>query len=69
MQEINEVIDRDNSTMMCSRCGGLMVERTVFDLPSLEEADVLCCLNCGNMEDSLILRNRRKRKKVVQCLK
>ena len=47
--------------MSCSRCQGLMVTETLFNPRegSIHTwAPVTRCLNCGNLEDSLIRRAR-----------
>lgn len=50
--------------MACRRCGGLMVAEGI--LPSLEESSSsesqrTRCLNCGDVEDSVICLNRTGR--------
>lgn len=46
--------------MLCQRCRGLLVRETFDGLSP--EADRMClatrCLNCGSLEDSVILTNR-----------
>ena len=46
--------------MLCKRCRGLLVRETFGGLSP--EADMLClatrCLNCGSLEDSVIVANR-----------
>jgi RNase P subunit RPR2 len=47
--------------MLCQRCRGLLVRETFGELR--EETDRKCpatrCINCGYIEDSVILANRR----------
>jgi hypothetical protein len=48
----------------CSRCGGLMVTEQCFDLLSDNgHLDFLArrCVQCGDLVDPIILRNRRLR--------
>ena len=48
----------------CSRCGGLMVTEQCFDLrDDTGHIDFLArrCVQCGDLVDPLILRNRRHR--------
>jgi len=48
----------------CSRCGGLMVPEQCFDLRSDSgHLDFLAkrCVQCGDLVDPVILRNRRLR--------
>ena len=52
------------STARCWRCGGLMVTEQCFDLLSDSgHLDFLAqrCVQCGELVDPLILRNRRLR--------
>jgi hypothetical protein len=52
------------STAQCSRCGGLMVTEQCFDLLSDNgHLDFLAkrCVQCGELIDPVILRNRRLR--------
>ena len=52
------------STEWCSRCGGLMVTEQCFDLLSDNgHLDFLAqrCVQCGELVDPIILRNRRLR--------
>jgi len=59
---IMSLAQEENCTMTCGRCGGLMVVETIcaeakeswggVDLP------VIRCLNCGNIEDSVIRWHR-----------
>ena len=46
--------------MLCQRCRGLLVRETFDGLN--HEADMMClatrCLNCGSIEDSVVLANR-----------
>ncbi len=46
--------------MICQRCRGLLVRETFGDLR--EEAGDMCpatrCINCGYIEDSVVLANR-----------
>jgi RNase P subunit RPR2 len=47
--------------MKCSRCAGLMVEDYSMELDLLEDDhEVLAwrCLNCGNIIEPVMLRNR-----------
>jgi len=47
--------------MMCRRCGGLMVTEPIGDATQLrpfENHQESRCLNCGNIEDSVIQVNR-----------
>lgn len=47
--------------MRCGRCSGLMVVESVSDAKGSlisGEAQSTRCLNCGNMEDSVIFTNR-----------
>lgn len=52
------------STARCSRCGGLMVAEWCFDL--LDDTGHLNflawrCIQCGDLVDPVILKNRRLR--------
>jgi len=52
------------STAQCVRCGGLMVTEQCFDLLSDNgHLDFLAqrCVQCGELVDPVILRNRRLR--------
>lgn len=45
--------------MNCVRCHGLMVRDYAFDLLDSDiQSQVWRCLCCGNLADSVILRNR-----------
>jgi len=47
--------------MSCERCGGLMVVDIVCDLmeeKSRRRCETTRCLNCGNVEDTIICTNR-----------
>ena len=48
----------------CSRCGGLMVITDCFDVLS-DTAEIECmalrCIQCGDLVDPVILRNRNHR--------
>jgi hypothetical protein len=47
--------------MLCQRCGGLMVMANVRYLMEEEfrkEVETTRCINCGNLEDSVIRSNR-----------
>jgi hypothetical protein len=47
--------------MLCQRCGGLMVVANVRYLVEEEfrkEVETTRCINCGNLEDSVIRSNR-----------
>lgn len=47
--------------MTCRRCGGLMVVEPICDATGMSisvEAQETRCLNCGNVEDSVIYTNR-----------
>ena len=47
--------------LICSRCGGLMVTEFSIDLPngtSELENNARRCIQCGDIIDSVILRNR-----------
>ena len=46
--------------MRCPRCGGLLVVDAFSDLHSTAGSfDGARCLNCGYIEDSLMIANRR----------
>jgi len=51
------------NTMSCERCGGFMVFDTFCD-PQEKESPLgfgmTRCLNCGNLEDTIILTNRAR---------
>jgi ferredoxin-like protein FixX len=54
-------------TARCSRCGGLMVPEQCFDLRSDNgQLDFTAkrCVQCGDLVDPVILRNRRLRSPV-----
>ncbi len=47
--------------MTCGRCGGFMVVESMFDAIGLTisgELQEVRCLNCGNLEDTVIVANR-----------
>jgi hypothetical protein len=44
--------------MLCQRCGGLMVMANVPYLMEEEFRETTRCINCGNLEDSVIRSNR-----------
>lgn len=47
--------------MMCSRCGGLMVEDYSFEIDLLEaDTPILAwrCVNCGDIIEPVMLQNR-----------
>ena len=49
--------------MSCIRCGGLLVRDDFADLLEVGgpmEFDGMRCLNCGFIEDAVILANRRQ---------
>lgn len=48
----------------CARCGGLMVQEISFDLfnsTSESESTARRCVQCGDIIDAVILRNRHQR--------
>jgi len=45
--------------MACARCGGLIVKESVYDREgSTQLVEMTRCLQCGNIEDPVSLRNR-----------
>ena len=45
--------------MHCARCNGFVVpEQTSDPHGATERFEAVCCLNCGNIEDAIILANR-----------
>ncbi len=50
--------------MKCTRCGGFMMVESLYDVKH-EDTRVgkfgARCINCGNVEDSVICRNRVER--------
>ena len=58
---------KDLSNQVCARCGGLLVRHICIDLwNSGSELDipVLRCVQCGDVVDSVILRNRGLRQQL-----
>lgn len=54
----------EDETMRCTRCQGMMVreiENRWFGVGHIEEGggELRRCVNCGNVEDQMILCNRR----------
>jgi len=59
--ETAEVTKRDLTQQSCKRCSGYMVHEMCIDLENDSgycTCWVLRCLQCGNMVDEAILRNR-----------
>jgi hypothetical protein len=47
--------------MACTRCGGLIVKESVYDLEGSSQLILMDrCLQCGNIEDPVSARNRAK---------
>lgn len=47
--------------MSCVRCGGFVIRERLFDknhMDAAENGDAERCLNCGAIEDAVILANR-----------
>ena len=45
--------------MTCSRCHGFMVQERLYDLQDTSiHTDAWRCTNCGDLADSIILKNR-----------
>lgn len=47
--------------MSCARCGGFVIRERLFDKNQrdpAEDGDAARCLNCGAIEDAVILANR-----------
>lgn len=45
--------------MACTRCGGLIVKESVYDLEGSSQLVLMDrCLQCGNVEDPVSARNR-----------
>jgi hypothetical protein len=51
------------ASMMCHRCRGLLIEEHCYDLLDHEiSLRAWRCISCGNIVDSVILKNRREQK-------
>lgn len=47
--------------MACARCGGLLVKESVYDREgSSQLIEMNRCLQCGNVEDPVSVRNREQ---------
>jgi hypothetical protein len=47
--------------MACTRCGGLIVKESVYDVEGSSQLVLMDrCLQCGNIEDPVSARNRAK---------
>ncbi|MDR4493103.1 MAG: hypothetical protein R3B74_01530 [Nitrospirales bacterium] len=47
--------------MSCARCGGLLVKESVYDREgSSQLVHMNRCLQCGNIEDPVSVRNREQ---------
>jgi RNase P subunit RPR2 len=56
--------DQEIEAMTCGRCGGFMIIEVTSAYPegsARSESQRTRCLNCGNVEDSVICRNRTNR--------
>jgi hypothetical protein len=56
--------------MSCERCGGLMVIEICCDLmvdKSRKGIDTTRCVNCGNLEDTIIRTNRASSHSLRHC--
>ena len=50
------------ATVLCARCGGLLVRERVFEangMSSTEQVECDRCVNCGAIEDTIIRANRQ----------
>jgi hypothetical protein len=54
-------IKKGTPLMACTRCGGLIVKESVYDLEGSSQLILMDrCLQCGNIEDPVSARNRAK---------
>lgn len=50
-----------NGIMACARCGGLLVQEPVYDREGSSQLVLMNrCLQCGNIEDPVSVRNREQ---------
>lgn len=61
--EIRDIADRLASRTHCDRCGGLLVADHYVDLlddQGHQSCTALRCVQCGDIVDPIILKNRRQ---------